>query len=171
MQRGGSLTWILLPRGAWAVLDDLLIGPQAQPPKFRPLSEGELAGPARSGWEVLDLAEKDSAEDEVLRAGTRLTLVGAVNRGFTSATIDQLVFTAKRAPHADKLITVGLVGRSPVHQGLAGALVVPAGEALERDVARKDGLLDLIEDALDELDGFTDGTEETAEATTEPAGR
>jgi len=40
--------------------------------------------------------------------------------------------------------------------------VAPAGDALERDAARKDGLLDLIEAALDELDGFTDESDAAA---------
>jgi Zn-dependent protease with chaperone function len=151
--RGGSLAWILLPKGQWVTIDDLLIGRQLAPLGFRAVA-GSSKGAAGERWQVLDLADSDSPADEVLRSGTRLNLVGVVNRGITASTMDEIVFSPANGRQVGRLVSVGLVGRSPVHLGLAGSLIVPGGDSLISNQTRKSELLDLIETALDEVDGI-----------------
>jgi Zn-dependent protease with chaperone function len=155
VHRGGSLTWILLPRGRWVAVDDLLIEPRPGAPNFRILAAAPNGIPSER-WQVVDLADPDSPSDAVLKTGTHLDLVGVVNRGITAATVDELVFSPANGTQAGRLVSVGVVGRSPVHLGLAGSLIVPPGDLLISDQRRKSELQDLIETALDEVDGLTD---------------
>ena len=154
IHRGGSLTWILLPRDRWVVIDDLLVGPQSGASNFRQLASPPT-GTAPDRWQVIDLADPDAPGDTVLRSGTRLDIMGVVNRGISASTVDEIVFSPVNGRQAGRLISVGVVCRSPVHHGLAGSLIVPTGDPLISDQARKNELLDLIETALDEVDGLT----------------
>ena len=153
LYRGGSLSWLPLPRNEWVAIDDLLVGPQTDAPGYRLLATPESATGER--WQVLDLADPDSDDGVVLRSGTRLNLVGVVNRGLYASTMDEIIFAPIDGPHARKLVSAGMVGRSSVHLGLAGALIVPHGDSLIGDEPKRSVLLDLIEEALDDADGLS----------------